>query len=142
MNRRWLFLLYICLVFVLSACGKYTNNPLPKSSAYVGETDITVPVEIFSSYWAGQYDYGDTNAYEHFKTHTIVPPNSKIRISFDREPEKIVKVSEVINLEESKEVESIGNEINIPYISGIHTYTYSAEWPEGIVTFVFSVEVK
>lgn len=140
--RVMLFIICVSLISTLCACSTFSNNPMPTSTAYVENTDIKIPVKVFTYHWRGENEYGDSSAIEMKIEPTIVPPNSKIIFSFDSKPKKMGSIHEVLNEKDVIVLDNTKNEILVPYTNGIHTYSYNAQWPEGGVVFVFKVEVK
>ncbi|WP_169089326.1 hypothetical protein [Paenibacillus sp. PL91] len=140
--RITVFSIFICLLFTLCACGMFSNKPMPTSTAHVENTDIIIPVKVHYYDWGGKYEYGDSATIDVEVEPAIIPPNSKIVFSFDRKPKEISSLREVLSREESNTLDSSSNEILVPYTNGIHTYAYTAKWPEGFVVFVFKVEVN
>lgn len=138
--RIKLLIAFIGLLFTLSACSN--DKPMPTSTPYVEGTDIKIPVGIHVSTWQKKHDYGEGSAYEVNVHPVVIPPNSKIILSFDREPNKIEKISEVLSPNDSTLLDNSKNEIVVPYTEGTHTYAYLARWDEGYVQFVIKVEVK
>ncbi|UKS27491.1 hypothetical protein LOZ80_00625 [Paenibacillus sp. HWE-109] len=144
--RIMLFSLWICCCLLLSSCesmfSNIRNKPLPTSTAYVENTDIAIPAKYHTYRWGAETDYGDSAAIDVDVEPVVIPPNSKIVISFDRSPKKIGRIHEVLSEKESVALDNSKNEIVVPYSEGIHTYSYFAEWSEGHVVFVIKVEVK
>lgn len=141
-----LFSIWICCCLFFSACdssfSNIRNKPLPTSTAHVENTDIVIPAKLHTSRWGAGTNYGDSAASEVDVEPVVIPPNSKILITFDRNPKKIGRIHEVLNEKEVIVLDNLKSEILVPYTSGVHTYSYNAEWSEGNVAFVIKVEVK
>ncbi|WP_281888818.1 hypothetical protein [Paenibacillus sp. YYML68] len=144
--RIMLFTLWICCCMLLSSCesmfSNTRNKPLPTSTAYVQNTDISIPAKYHTYRWGAETDYGDSAAIDVEVEPVIIPPHSKIVLSFDRSPEKMGTIQEIFKEKKAVVLDNSKNEILIPYSEGIHTYYYTAEWSEGNVAFVIKVEVK
>ncbi|GFZ76810.1 hypothetical protein GCM10008018_22850 [Paenibacillus marchantiophytorum] len=115
---------------------------MPTSTAHVENTDIAILAKYHTYRWEAEKDYGDSAAIDVDVEPVVIPPHSKIVISFDRSPKKIGTIQEVFNGKEAVVLDNSKNEILVPYSEGIHTYYYTAEWSEGNVAFVIKVEVK
>lgn len=133
-------ILFFCFIFPFAGCSYFSDEPIPTSIVSVEKSNKTIPAKIASYHW-GSSDYNDQAVVEMDLETITVPPNSKIVFSFERKPEKIGNIVEIINKDETKLIGAGSNEIIVP-VDGIHTYTYFAEWPEGGVLFAFKVEVK
>lgn len=144
--RTLLFSFWICCCLFFSSCesifSNISNKPLPTSTVYVENTDIVIPAKYHAYRWGAETDYGDSAAIDIDIDPVVIPPNSKIVISFDKSPKKIGAIHEIFNDKDAVVLDNSKNEIFVPYSEGIHTYTYFAEWSEGHVVFVIKVEVK
>ncbi|WP_010499247.1 hypothetical protein [Paenibacillus elgii] len=140
--RKILLIISCCLFFILGACSSLTNKPLPTSSAHVENSNITIPVKIFSYRWGTKSEYGESAAIDVNIEPATIQPNSKITFSFDPKPKSIGDVHEVLNQNDAKVLGNASDGLLVPYTDGVHTYTYRAEWREGVVAFVFKVKVK
>ncbi|MBA2943628.1 hypothetical protein HZF08_35730 [Paenibacillus sp. CGMCC 1.16610] len=141
-----LFHLWICCCLFFSSCDSIFSNihnkPLPTSTAHVENTDIIIPAKLHTYRWGAETDYGDSAASDVDAQPIVVPPDSKILISFNRLPDKIGRIHQVLNEKDVIVLDNSKNEILVPHASGVHTYSYNAEWPEGNVAYVIKVEVK
>jgi len=136
--------MYILLILMLitSGCGKFSNMPLPKATAHVENSNISIPVGVTSSSWGltGESYGGPWDAMEN-KEPIQVPGNSKITLTFDHPP-KEVKANENLSKDTFKKVNYESNQIAVPADKGIHIYSFIANWPKGTAVYALKVEVK
>ncbi|WP_447403063.1 hypothetical protein ACE1MS_22805 (plasmid) [Lysinibacillus sp. fkY74-1] len=70
-----------------------------------------------------------------------VSPQSKIKINFKKQPEK-VEVEKWMNNGESEKVIVEDNSISVPNEKGKYLYIISGRWDKGSSSYIFSVKVK
>ncbi len=72
---------------------------------------------------------------------TVVSPNEEIKIDFKKEP-KTIEVEQWIDNENTGNIEVKTNSILAPKEKGKYVYNVLADWNQGDVNYVFSIEVK
>lgn len=70
-----------------------------------------------------------------------VSPQSKIKINFKKQPEK-VEVEKWMNNDESEKVIVEDNSISVPNEKGKYIYIISGRWDKGSSSYIFSIKVK
>lgn len=135
-------LCFLCLVITLYACSGSSHLPLPTSTVEIKGTSIIIPAKVASYHWGSAGDYEDVAAIDVVDEPTLIPPNARIVLSFERPPKKIGYIVEIFENRENLLVDTGVSEFTIPHKDGIHTYAYYAQWPQGGVVFVFKVQVN
>ena len=136
-------ILFIVILGILAIL--LTSGP-PKPIVTVEGTKITL---VQGSYcWkriAGTGCVDKISPPEILDNNKIVPfsvsPQSKIKINFKKQPEK-VEVEKWMNNDESEKVIVEDNSISVPNEKGKYIYIISGRWDKGSSSYIFSIKVK
>lgn len=129
----------LLFIVLISGCS---SMPLQTPTAKVDTTNSSIPIEIASYHWAGKETYGGAWEITENKQATIVPANSKIKISYDYPPES-VSINEVLDKNyRSINISTESNEIVVPDKKGVHIYSIVSKWPKGTVNYAIKIEVN
>ena len=134
------------LSIVLIVIFIITNSGVPNASVTTDDRRVTV---LKSSYcwneiWRQQcVDYISPS--EQIKEKRVVPtvvaPQSKLQIKFNKKPTEEISIS-VWNNDNIGEIEFVDNTITAPKERGVYIYVVSSRWSKGSASYVFSIEVK
>jgi hypothetical protein len=135
------------LVFLLSACTSSTLKPLPTSTIEVENTSSSIklpPAKILTYLWNSESEYSKTSALGIEYEPQVVPANSVLKISFDRQPESYGMLDEIYgdDISNAKRIDNYTNGIKVPSKPGVYTYSYYAAWDEGNALYVFKIKVE
>ena len=143
--KRVIFLVLFSVFLV--ACNSSMNNvrQVPKGKIIIDDQEY-----IMESY---QYKWKEENfELKHIRANTIeelaeelqnisVAKNSKLKLSFEKKPLSIL----VYQHDQEKKLTTVDikeNELTLPADEGYYMYEVMAEWQQGVITFIFDVEVK
>jgi len=135
-----LFIIVFVLIIMLLNAGP------PKPIVLSGNNKITI---VQGSYcWkkiTGTECVDKISPPEILDNNKIVPfsvsPQSKIKINFKKQPEK-VEVEKWMNNDESEKVIVEDNSISVPNEKGKYIYIISGRWDKGSSSYIFSIKVK
>ncbi|MFF5995607.1 hypothetical protein AAGS61_12785 [Lysinibacillus sp. KU-BSD001] len=144
MKRAIFFVLFS--VFLV-ACNSSMNNvrQVPEGKMIIDDQEY-----IMESY---RYNWKEKNTeMKHIRANTIeelaeelqnisVAKNSKLKFSFEKKPLSI----SVYQHDQEKKLTTVDvkeNELTLPADEGYYMYEVTAEWQQGVITFIFDVEVK
>ncbi|ASN05633.1 hypothetical protein [Virgibacillus necropolis] len=140
----------IIIVIGLIITGLFIFVPFksepPTPTVTAGGT--TIPTTEGSYCWDGLFsaqcvDKVYTGPLDMAKEHnpTVVSPNEEIKIDFKKEP-KTIEVEQWIDNENTGNIEVKTNSLLAPKEKGKYVYNVLADWKQGDVNYVFSIEVK
>ena len=122
------------------------NAGPPKPIVLSGDNKITI--EQGSYCWekiTGTECVDKISPPEILDNNKIVPfsvsPQSKIKINFKKQPEK-VEVEKWVSHGESEKISVEDNVISVPSKKGTYIYIISGRWDKGSSSYIFSIKVK
>ncbi|WP_431027243.1 hypothetical protein [Lysinibacillus sp. LZ02] len=139
-------LLVLFSVFLI-ACNSSMSNAHEVPSGKMIIDNQEYPMESY------QYEWKEKNIeMKHIPVNTIyeraeelqnisVAKNSKLKFSFEKKPLSIL----VYQHDQEKKLTTVDvkeNELTLPADEGYYMYEVMAEWQQGVITFIFDVEVK
>lgn len=130
---------------VLFIIQPFRTTP-PTANVTAGE--VAIPTTEGSFCWDGLFsgqcvdkEYGSITAMAEEYKPTVVSPEGKIKVTFDKKP-KTVEVEQWIGEEQVSKVEMKDHFLVVPKEKGVYVYHLMANWKRGDGSYVFSVEVK
>ncbi|MGF7033391.1 hypothetical protein J2T17_004339 [Paenibacillus mucilaginosus] len=140
--KKIILLLFLLHSTLLISCGE--PKPIPNAQVTTGNSTSLTPYQMGSN-WEGNLEYSTRLALKD-KEADVVPPNSKITISYDTPPKENTlelilwpgqytgTAFERIKLEDSS--------FTVPAEKGTYIYSFNATWASGDVTYWLKIEVE
>ncbi|MFS0838356.1 hypothetical protein [Paenibacillus sp. 1P03SA] len=122
----------------------FDREPMPgPPKAFIKETGTEVPVRMVSYNWGlGKEGYGSPWVKVQDEEAVLVPKHSILTFSFEKEPESIPEIRQVISDQENKRVETKSPfEVVLPDEEGVYVYSVDADWKDGGIQYVVKVGV-
>ncbi|OXM14902.1 hypothetical protein [Paenibacillus herberti] len=141
MHKSPMLLLSLFLIIFVSACSNFSDEPIPSPTASIENSSTTIPVEVVSYNWGLKETYGSPWELLENKTAVTVQKKSKIILSFDKKPEKIL-FHQNLSYDDFIKLDILSNEIIVPDKKGIYIYSFIATWPKGTVHYSIKVKVE